>query len=165
MAAARDPVQTPSTAAPSATRRASEDQLREPKAMNTTRTPPPGADMPYFREYLRTVLRPRVESLLQALNGRLDDVVWRELLEALSRDQGGAGAMDSDTLRGLLEEHLGLRLDAQVRGTFAEAALPEPPPAGTRPDDGANDASGARRRAVTVNPLANAVLDNRAPRF
>lgn len=124
-----------------------------------TKVPAAGTDLPYFREYLAQVLRPRVETLIQDLNSRLGEVAWRELLEAISRDQSGPVPVDAATLRSLMEEQLGLRLDAQLRGVFAASALPEPRVVnGVEPPE---DPAAAKRRAMTGNPLANAVLDNR----
>lgn len=157
MANGREPAQSPVTVV---ARRVPENPARELKAMPVpNRSPAAGGDLPYFKEYLRHVLRPRVETIIHALNERLSEVAWRELLEAVSRDQSGPVPVDAASLRALLEEQLGLQLDAQLRGVFAEAALPEP-----RSVNGVEvveDAAAAKRRAMTSNPLANAVLDNR----
>jgi hypothetical protein len=127
-----------------------------------TRPPAAGTDLPYFREYLAQVLRPRIDSLIQDLNERLGEVAWRELLEAVSRDQ--SMPVDVASLRSLMEEQLGLRLDAQVRGMFAGSAQPGsalPEPRVVNGVEPVEDAAATKRRAMTSNPLANAVLDNR----
>ncbi|MFM9994283.1 MAG: hypothetical protein ACKVU4_00620 [Phycisphaerales bacterium] len=128
------------------------------------------ADLPYFKDYLREVLRPRVEAMLKSVDANLTETVWRVLLASLAREQGEP-AIDPAILRSMIEEHLGLRLEARLQAEFTRAAeaAPTAPPSPSAGGGGEPaeppDVTLARRRPMTTNPLAQAVMDNRAARF
>jgi hypothetical protein len=124
--------------------------------------------LPYFDEYLAAVLRPRVEKLLEAIDERLTEMVWRQLLKQIAADQSMVGPFEGETVRRLLEETLGLRLQARLESSFTAPAPAAATPASGGGGPAAPEAvSGeppqvvtTRRAPLAGNPLANAVLDH-----
>ncbi len=114
-------------------------------------------DLPYFKEYLRDVLRPRVEAALRSVEAGLPDAAWRALVAQLIKEQG-EGSMDPVVLRTLIEEQLGARLDLRLVVEFNGSEPAAPGGASGAPDP---EVVTAKRRPMTSNPLAQAVLDNR----
>ena len=124
--------------------------------------------LPYFDEYLAAVLRPRVEKLLGAIDERLTEMVWRQLLKQIAADQSMVSPFEGETVRRLLEETLGLQIQARLESSFtAPSTAAAPPAAGgsapvvveTVPAD-APQVVTTRRTPLAGNPLANAVLDH-----
>lgn len=134
----------------------------ESKPMSST--PRPFADLPYLRDYLREVLRPRVDAVLRGVDAGLTETAWKLVLAGLAREQGDA-AIDPAVLRSMLEEHLGLRIEARMQAEFTQPAAASPPPQPASDQVEPPDVVMARRRPMTTNPLAQAVMDNRAARF
>jgi hypothetical protein len=129
-------------------------------------TPSNGLDqLPYIREYVEQILRPRVAKVIEDVRGSLTDAVWSELLTRIAREQGGAydvAAMQK--LRSLLEEGLKLRLSAHIVASFDGAA---PSANGHASDAGRTE---DERENVSVvesglvnNPLARAMGNIRRP--
>lgn len=128
---------------------------REPLDTGTPNGAPKAAripELPYFKEYLRDVLRPRVEAALQTLEAGLSDGAWHALVAQLAGEQNGP-ASDPAVLRALIEEQLGLRIEIRIQAEFGAV---EPAAGAAEPDTVT-----AKRRPMTSNPLAQAVLDNR----
>ncbi len=113
-------------------------------------------DLPYFKEYLRDVLRPRVEAALRTVEAGLPEAAWRALVAELGREQADSAA-DPVVLRALIEEQLGLRIDVKLA---ADIGGPAPSGGAVGPSDSPEVVT-AKRRPMTSNPLAQAVLDNR----
>ncbi len=113
-------------------------------------------DLPYFKEYLRDVLRPRVEAALRTVEAGLPEAAWRALVAELGREQADPAA-DPVVLRALIEEQLGLKIDVKLT---ADIGGPAPAGGAVGPADSPEVVT-AKRRPMTSNPLAQAVLDNR----
>ena len=133
-------------------------------------------DLPYFQDYLKDVLRPRIERALEAVDKALTDAAWRHIISAVASEQG-TPEVAAALLRPLLESKLGLRLEARLSARFADGSnaaeqAPTSTPAATsgvdlESDSGMTRAGGldgpevltVRRRPVT-NPLVNAVMSS-----
>ena len=119
--------------------------------------------LPYYREYLEQILRPRVGKLIDEVRGRLNDQVWAEIVERMAEDQKPGSASDAQSLeklRSLLTETLGLRiavnLDAQFGAPGQPGAQPGGQPAGYQTTSASNGQE-VVERAFPNNPLARAV--------
>lgn len=133
---------------------------------------PSAAALPYWTDYLKSVLRPRVESVLQRHMDSWNDVVWEVVARAVAEDQEGPDAMTPEQIRALLQDQLGMQLevDVNVRFTGPDAAAASGS-AGQATGQATGQASGqaARasgeaevidadaRRRVNISPLAKAV--------
>jgi hypothetical protein len=105
--------------------------------------PEPLSQLPYYREYVEQILRPRVAAMVEELRAGLGEQVWGLLLERMARDQRGAtDAASLEKLRQTLTETLGLKLAVQLAAEFAGA-----PAAGPE----------VVERSFPNNPLARAV--------
>lgn len=137
-----------------------------PVSPSSSRAPTIGAmsDIPFYREYLRDVVKPRVEHALRLIESNLSENVWRAVVATLAADQ--TDGVDPAALRALVQDQLGLKLEARLTAEFTNI-LPQPAavPAAADGEAGqpadAPEVITAKRRAVTSNPLAQAVLDNR----
>ena len=116
------------------------------------------SSLPYFREYLDAVLRPRVERALTDIRAQLSESVLNEVVRIISREQ--SGDVSDEAVRTLLEQKLGLRLRVEAVAVFGN----EP---GEKPDlsvadeskDGSVEQVAVRRRdGPGGRPLVNAVL-------
>lgn len=114
--------------------------------------------IPYYREYLDHILKPRVVRALEDLRARFAEKAWSDLLERMAADQGPGASRDPETLallRAMLEQGLRLQLNASISASFAAA--------GETPAQVVNGAGADVRAADTVeqgfpdNPLARAV--------
>ena len=111
--------------------------------------PDPLTQLPYYREYVEQILRPRVGKMVEDIRGQLAQSVWDALLQRVAHDQGAApDAPTIERLRSLLTETLGLKLNVQLT---AEFAAPAPAPAA------APQANDVVDRQFPNNPLARAV--------
>ncbi len=125
----------------------------------------PRVEIPYFREYLRDVVRPRVEHAVRSIEANLNDNVWRAIVATLAADQ--QDGVDPAALRALIQDQLGLRIEAKLNAEFTQVLPPQqaasaPAAATGEPAPGDTpEVVTAKRRAMTNNPLAQAVLDNR----
>lgn len=115
-------------------------------AENRIPSPPSLDDLPYLDEYLGTLLRPRVERAVQAIDRTLTESIWRQVLKTIAAEQPGWTDAHAAGLRALIEGRLGLRLTGRLEWAFAksepeaprveikpEPARVEPQPADARP--------------------------------
>lgn len=132
-------------------------------------------DLPYFQDYLREVLKPKIERAIDSVTRSLSETAWRQVVAMVAADQQGAPEIAGALIRPLLEGKLGLKLETKLDAHFGSTPVAKPTstaPAGVQLDndndaDGVTRAGGAdvmtvRRRPVT-NPLANAVMTNVRP--
>ena len=116
------------------------------------------SSLPYFREYLDTVLRPRVERALTEVRAQLSESVLTEVVRIISEEQ--SGDVPDDAVRTLLEQTLGLQIRVEAVAVFAN----EPDErAEMNVADESNDGSVERvevrrRGGPGGRPLINAVL-------
>ncbi len=118
--------------------------------------------LPYYREYLDQILRPRVVRLVEEVRANLATHAWNELLERLAEEQSPGASTDIATIqkmRTLLESTLGLKLGVHMHAEFADgpAAKPVEP---RRPEIEVIERQGA---GFPDNPLARAVGGVRRP--
>lgn len=99
------------------------------------RNPPPPSldDLPYLDEYLNSLLRPRVERAVQAIDRSLTESVWRQVLKTIAAEQPGWTEAHVAGLRALVEGRLGLRLAGRLEWSFAKAE-PEAPRVEVKPE-------------------------------
>jgi hypothetical protein len=90
---------------------------------------PPGQQslesLPYYREYLDQILKPRVVRLIDEVRSNLASHAWNELLERLAEEQNPGASTDSAIIqktRHLLEQTLGLRMGVLLDAEFAGEA-------------------------------------------
>ncbi|MFN0130998.1 MAG: hypothetical protein ACKVW3_00445 [Phycisphaerales bacterium] len=105
-------------------------------------------ELPYLDEYLNTLLRPRVERAVQAIDRSLTESIWRQVLKTIAAEQPGWNETHAAGLRSLVEARLGLRLSAKLEWGFGkpeasgnreesvrlEASRPEPSRLEPRPE-------------------------------
>jgi hypothetical protein len=118
------------------------------------------SSLPYYREYVEQILRPRVGRMVEELRANLTEQVWGALVERLAHDQNKGAAPDPqalDKLKAMLTETLGLRLNVQLNAEFAGAA-----PQTAAPAAPVNNAPDVVERTFPNNPLARAVGGVRA---
>ena len=130
------------------------------------------ARMPYFEEYLRSVLRPKVLEILEAHQGSWHEMVMGILAEAIADDPKSGFKGDRDEVIELLREQLGLKVRVGVKASFSgpdgetEAAEVSGPGATSASaghgssviDADASDAEQVEvRRRPSISPLAQAV--------
>lgn len=123
--------------------------------------------LPYIREYVDQILRPRVAKVIEDVRGSLTEAVWAELLTRIAREQGSAyDAAALQKLRTIVEQGLNLRLTAHVVANFEGA----PPAAASNghPMDAVRVDEERENVAVVEsglmnNPLARAMGNVRRP--
>lgn len=123
--------------------------------------------LPYYREYLDQILRPRVVRLIEEVRANLAAHAWNELLERMAEEQNPGASTDPATIqkmRVLLEQTLGLKVGVHMHAEFSDgptvrpAAAPAAEPV-RRPDQ----VEVVDRGAFPDNPLARAVGGMRRP--
>ena len=124
----------------------------------TDSTPPPVV-LPYWGEYLRQVLRPKVEQTLDEHADNWNEMVWELVAQTIAEQQPGGAPASLEQISALLRDELGLRLQVSVSAEFVEPEGTENPShAG---GEGVVSDSGAERvevrRRTSVSPLAQAV--------
>jgi hypothetical protein len=85
-------------------------------------------DLPYAQEYIRDILRPRVERAIQLVDRSMTESVWQHVVRILAADQPTGDAQSPAIIRKLLEESLGLRMAANVNVSFEPGAEPPSEP-------------------------------------
>lgn len=122
---------------------------------------PGAAALPYWSDYLKSVLRPKVESVLQRHMDSWNDVVWEVVARAVAEDQEGPGAMTPEQIQELLQGQLGMKLQVDVGVQFENAPSDDvEPETATRTKRSTGDAEvidADSRRRVNISPLAKAV--------
>lgn len=123
--------------------------------------------LPYYREYIEQILRPRVVRLVDDVRANLATHVWNELLKKLAEDQNPGGSMDPaliQKMRSLLEQTLGLRIGVMMDAEFAggPSANGSQQSSSSGPDVARRDDQRASADVVSSgnfpdNPLARAV--------
>lgn len=78
-------------------------------------------ELPYLDEYLQEVLRPRVERVLQSAQRSITESLWRQIIKILAAEQPTPGENTPAVLRHLLEQRLGLKLQATLSHSFESA--------------------------------------------
>lgn len=119
--------------------------------------------LPYYREYLEQILKPRVASVVEEIRAGLTDQVWAHLLQRIAEDQNPGATPDPQTLQQLkamlestLRLHLGVQLTADFDGTPAvPGAAPTPVQPGAKGEG--RDNVNVVDRNFPNNPLARAV--------
>jgi hypothetical protein len=118
--------------------------------------------LPYYREYLEQILKPRVVSVIEEIRAGLTEEVWSHLLTRIAEEQQPGGNPDAAALaqlKSLLEQTLRLRLGVQLSADFdgtPAVAGPAPTvvaPGGREGRDNVNVVD----RSFPNNPLARAV--------
>lgn len=107
--------------------------------------------LPYYREYVEQILRPRVVRLVEEVRANLGDRVWAELLALMAEDQQPGSSGDQATLeslRSMLEGTLGLRLSVQMNTEFVGGSVESAPGGGGAVGSAGSGGAGA--------PTANA---------
>jgi hypothetical protein len=117
--------------------------------------------LPYYREYLDQILRPRVVRLVEEVRAQLAAHAWNELLERMAEDQSAGASTDPEAInkmRVLLEQTLGLKVSVQMHAEFSDGPTvrPAPAPAGD-PVRRADHVDVIDRGTFPDNPLARAV--------
>jgi hypothetical protein len=77
--------------------------------------------IPYYREYLDHILKPRVIRALEDIRQRFSERAWAELVAKLAEDQRPGASADPEALqklRGMLEQGLRLQLNAALSASF-----------------------------------------------
>jgi hypothetical protein len=133
-----------------------------------SQSPAAGLDqLPYIREYVEQILRPRVAKVIEDVRGSLTEAVWAELLNRIAHEQGVSyDAAGLQKLRCIIEQGLNLRLTAHVVANF-EGAAPAPAANG-HPMDAVRIEDERENVAVVEsglmnNPLARAMGNIRRP--
>jgi hypothetical protein len=121
-------------------------------------TAPAFADLPYLDDYLREILRPRVEKALQSIERTLPDMIMRQVFRLVAAEQPTASEAMQATVRSLVEHRLGLKVRVALEREFSEA------PAATafearREVDSATPEVTFRRPPASAMPLVSAVLN------
>ncbi|MEM1329473.1 MAG: hypothetical protein AAGG07_02810 [Planctomycetota bacterium] len=128
----------------------------------------PIARMPYFEQYLRSVLRPKVLEILESHQGNWHELIMDVIAEAIANDPESGFQGDRAEVSSLLRDQLGLRMKVSVKAAFEAGDGHEEAPAET---GGNANASGAAqdapadsdaeqvevRRRPSMSPLAKAV--------
>lgn len=119
--------------------------------------------LPYYREYIEQIVRPRVSRLIEEVRARLSDQVWGELLARVAEDQKPGSAADPqtiETLRALLSNTLGLQLSVQLSAQFQGIPATGFGPSGAPGSAATTTASNGQEvvnQSFPNNPLARAV--------
>jgi hypothetical protein len=129
-------------------------------------------DLPYFQDYLKDVLRPRIERALEAVDKSMTEWAWRQVIAALAAEQG-TPEIAAALLRPLLEGKLGLKIETKLTSQFGNEAATRPEPVAQPAPAGAVDLESegvartpggpevmVRRRPNPANPLVNAVMSS-----
>ncbi len=109
----------------------------------------PFDDLPYLDHYLRDILRPRVERAIQMVHRSLTESVWQHVVRLVAAEQPSGNDETPAMIRKILEERMGLRMEASL--TTAFTALGDTPAGSARP------APDVVVRPAAL-PLVNAVL-------
>jgi len=91
----------------------------------------PFQDLPYADQYLRDILRPRVERAIQLVGRSMTESVWQHVVRILAAEQPAGNEETTGMIRTMLEQGLGLRMEAKLEVGFTamgdRAPSPQPP--------------------------------------
>ena len=113
--------------------------------------------IPYYREYLEHILKPRVIRAVEELRQRFAERAWAELVAKMAEEQRPGASADPEALqklRGMLEQGLRLQLTGVLTASFGGA--PAEAPSGNGAQEGRINAE-VVDPAFPDNPLARAV--------
>jgi hypothetical protein len=123
--------------------------------------------LPYYREYLDQILRPRVVRLIDEVRAHLAAHAWNELLERMAEEQNPGASTDPVTIqkmRVLLEQTLGLKVGVNMHAEFSDGPTVRPATvASVEPVRRADHVDVIDRGTFPDNPLARAVGGVRRP--
>ncbi|MBX3375953.1 MAG: hypothetical protein KF678_02985 [Phycisphaeraceae bacterium] len=114
--------------------------------------------LPYYREYMDQILKPRIVKIVEEVRASLATHAWNEILERMAEDQNAGGSTDAATIqkmRTLLEQTLGLRLGVSLDAEFSDGTAPRPQ--GSETVRRADQVEVIDRSPFPDNPLARAV--------
>jgi hypothetical protein len=114
--------------------------------------------IPYYREYLEHILKPRVIRAIEEIRQRLSERAWAELVAKMAEEQRPGASADPESLqklRGMLEQGLRLQVATALTASFGGVAA-EPPSGNGVPADGRVNAD-VVEQGFPDNPLARAV--------
>ncbi len=121
--------------------------------------------LPYYKEYLDQILKPRVVRLIEDVRADLASHAWNELVERMAEEQNPGGSTDAATIqkmRALLEHTLGLKVGVHMQAEFGDGGVARTtaaPEAARRADH----VEVVERSPFPDNPLARAVGGIRRP--
>jgi hypothetical protein len=118
--------------------------------------------LPYYREYLEQILKPRVMRLIEDLRSNLTERVWDDLITRMASEQAPGAPSDpavTDSIRATLRDALRLQLATQIVADFdgSPAATPVPSPAPQPGRAEVRENVSVVERTFPNNPLARAV--------
>lgn len=123
--------------------------------------------LPFYREYLDQILKPRVAKAIEDVRANLANHAWNELLVRLAEDpqSGAADAAAIQKMRQILEHTLGLRIGVLLDAEFGgpQAAPPQAPQATPEARRVEEPRTEVVDRTFPDNPLARAVGAMRRP--
>ena len=112
--------------------------------------------LPYYREYMEQILKPKVGKIIDEVRGSLVEIVWHEVLQRMAHEQGAPTDVQAlDQLRSLLEQGLRLRMTAHVVADFEGSGHAQQGTPGMDAEAHAN--AEVIDQAFPSNPLARAV--------
>lgn len=114
--------------------------------------------IPFYREYLDHILKPRVIRALEEIRARATERAWTELVARLAEEQKPGASADPEAIQRLrltLEQGLRLQLSASINATLA-GAEPAATPGGPEPRAATPSAEHVES-GFPDNPLARAV--------
>lgn len=115
--------------------------------------------LPYYREYIEHILKPRVVRLVEQVRANLTEQVWADLLERVAEEQQPGAGTDPQTiqhLRTLIQDALRLRITAQIHAEFDGSPVAAEPVGRAAGSEGRDNLT-VVDRAFPNNPLARAV--------
>lgn len=125
------------------------------------------SDLPYMEEYLRQVLRPRVEAAIRSIEESLPETVWRQLVNAVGGEAAAANPATQAMIRSLVADRLGLQLETSIISAFGPGKPPArataAPAAASTPGPAVTGQVVTRRPPGISSPLASAVLSTPRP--
>lgn len=116
--------------------------------------------LPYYREYLDQILRPRIVRLIEEVRAGLTAYAWNELLERMAEEQSPGASTDAATIqkmRVLLEGTLGLKVDVSMNAEFSDGGGVRPIAPAPDTVRRADQVDVVDRSGFPDNPLARAV--------
>jgi hypothetical protein len=114
--------------------------------------------LPYFREYLEQILKPRVGKIIDEIRSSLTEQVWAHVLDRMSREQNGnADPASIERMRAMLEQALKLRMTAHIVADFDGAGYAQAAPGASAGGAEVRDSVDVVDAGFPNNPLARAV--------